>query len=108
MGTVIAKMHTPHDKNNQRDVMHPETQIDAVLDPVTGVPLREQLDNLSELTKPVDVSTGKSGIVTPDMVEKWDNMLASGIVVSHTKPASGSLTMWANVYDESTTIVDPI
>ncbi len=108
MATVISQLQTPYDVNGQRDIMHPETQIDAVLDPVTGKPLREQLDELKESTEPADAALGKPGLLTPEMIEKWDNMLAAGIVVSHVKPASGSFTMWANVYDESTTVVEPI
>lgn len=108
MATVIGQLHTPYDTNNQRDVIHPETQVDAVLDPVAGVPLRERLDGLDDLTKPVDVALGTPGIVTPEMVEKWDNMLAAGIVVGHIKPAAGTATLWRNVYNEGTTFVENI
>lgn len=108
MATIIGQMHTPYDSNNQRDVIHPETQVDAVLDPVSGVPLREHLDNLDELTKPMDPVTEKPGLLTPEMAEKWDNMLAAGMVVSSVKPASGTMTLWANVYDKGTTFVENI
>ena len=108
MATVIGQLHTPYDANNQRDVIHPETQIDAVLDPVTGVPLREQLEDLDDRTQPADAATNKPGLITPEMIVKWDNMLAAGMVVSHIKPASGSMTLWANVYDERTTLVENI
>lgn len=108
MATVISQLHTPYDINNQRDVMHPETQIDAVLDPVTGKPLREHLAELSKATEPADAALNKMGLLTPEMINKWDNMLSSGMVVSHIKPASGSLTIWANIYDESTTVVESI
>lgn len=108
MATVITQLQTPYDKDNQRDIMHPETQIDAVLDPVTGIPLREQIDELQELTKPADASLGKPGLITPEMIEKWDNMIANGVIISHVKPATGSLCIWCNVYDESTTVVEPI
>lgn len=108
MATIIAQLHTPYDTNNQRDLMHPETQIDAVLDPVTGEPLREQLNDLFDKTLPADASLNRAGLLTPENIKKWDNMLASGMVVSHVKPSSGSLTLWANVYDESTTFIENI
>lgn len=108
MGTIIGRHYTPYDKNNNRDIIHPETQIDAVLDPVTGVPLREVLDDIDKTLVPVDASLNRDGLMTADLVKKYDNMLANGIVVSNVKPSSGSTTIWENVYDPSTTIVEPM
>lgn len=108
MGTIIGRHYTPYDKNNNRDTIHPETQVDAVLDPVTGIPLRETLERIDATLVPVDASLNRDGLMTAALVEKYDNMLSNGIVVSNVKPSSSSTTIWENVYDPSTTIVEPL
>lgn len=107
MGTIIGRQHTPQDNNGNRDVIHPETQIDAVLDPVTGVPLRQQLKNITDLLVPVDVNSGKPGLVTPELIVSISQAAENTIVVDSIKPTFSKGGYWFNIYDPKMTTVDP-
>lgn len=106
MGTIIGRHYTPHDSAGNRDVIHPETQIDAVLDPVTGVPLRKQLEKITDQLVPVDVEAGKPGFITPELVTKLGDMASSSIVLDSVKPTFANGGYWFNIYDPSMSTVD--
>lgn len=99
MGTIIGQMHTPEDSGGKRDVLHPETQIDAVLDPVSGVPLRDQLDNITDQLHVVDTEKGTPGFVTPEMITELQQQAENAIVVDSVKPTFASGGYWFNIYD---------
>ena len=106
MGTIIRRHYTPKDENGNRDVIHPETQIDAVLDPVTGVPLREQLKNITDQLVPVNPDSDKPGFITPDLVNQLTQAAENVIVVDSVKPTFANGGYWFNVYDPSMTTID--
>ena len=107
MGTLIGKYWTPEDKDGNRDVIHPETQIDAVLDPVTGKPLRVQLEDIVEQLIPVDVENGKPGFITPEMVNQFTALAENVIVVDNVQPSFANGGFWMNIYDPTMTEIDP-
>lgn len=106
MGTIIGRQYTPQDEQGNRDVIHPETQIDAVLDPITGKPLRAQLESISDKLVPVNPETGEPGFITPEMVEKYNHMAENSIVVDSVKPTFANGGYWFNVYDPTMTSTD--
>ena len=107
MGTIIGRQYTPQDESGKRDVIHPETQIDAVLDPVTGKPLRVQLENITKQLVPVNTETNTPGFITPDMVKQFSDMAENVIVVDSIKPTFANGGFWFNIYDPKMTDVDP-
>ena len=107
MGTLIGKHWTPQDSDGNRHVIHPETQIDAVLDPVTGKPLRVQLEDIVEQLIPVDLEKRKPGFITPEMVEKFTVLAENVIVVDTVKPSFADGGFWMNIYDPTMTEIDP-
>ena len=106
MGTIIGRQYTPQDESGKRDVIHPETQIDAVLDPITGKPLRVQLDNISKQLVPVNTETGTAGFMTADMAKQLSHVADNVIVVDSIKPTFANGGFWFNIYDASMTKVD--
>ena len=106
MGTIIGRQYTPQDENGNRDVIHPETQIDAVLDPISGKPLRDQLNNITDQLVPVNVDSDKPGFITPEMVKQFNDMSNNIIVVDSVKPTFADGGFWFNVYDSTMTTTD--
>lgn len=106
MGTIIGRQYTPQDSSGNRDVIHPETQIDAVLDPISGVPLRDQLSDITDQLTVVDPSTNKPGFITPDMKKQYDKMAQNTIITDSVKPSLSSGGYWFNIYDPTTSEVD--
>ncbi len=106
MGTIIGRHYTPQDENGNRDIIHVETQIDAVLDPVTGIPLRKQLEGIKEQLVPVDVEANKPGFITPELVKKLSDMASSTFVLDSVKPTFASGGYWLNIYDPSMSTTD--
>lgn len=106
MGTVISRMYSPESSDKTRDVLHPETQIDAVLDPVTGIPLREQLNNINDTLQPVNVNGDKPGLITPDMAKQFAQSAANLIVLDSIQPSFASGGYWFNIYDPTLSETD--
>jgi hypothetical protein len=106
MGTIIGRQYSPEDNNGKRDVIHPETQIDAVLDPVTGIPLRDQLEAITDTLQPVNVNGTDAGLITPEMARLIQSAASNNIVVDTVKPSFTNGGYWYNVYDNSMTTTD--
>jgi hypothetical protein len=106
MGTIIGRQYTPQDSNGNRDTIHPETQIDAVLDPISGVPLRDQLSDITEQLVALNEETNTPGFMTPDMKKQYDKMAQNTIVTDSVKPTLSAGGYWFNIYDPSTSEVD--
>jgi len=106
MGTIIGRQYSPQDEYGNRDVIHPETQIDAVLDPITGIPLRDQLKQINGKLVPVNLETGTAGFITPEMVNKYELMAENVIVTDSVKPSFANGGYWFNIYNPNSTTVD--
>jgi len=105
MATVISTFYTPEDEHTQeRDVMHPVTQVDAIVDLQSGIPLRNQLTEIKNKLIPVTINN--NGFMTPELLGKLNNAESSAIVISKTQPSFASGGFWLNIYDESMTTTD--
>lgn len=107
MATIIGRHYTPQNEQGNRDVIHPETQIDAVLDPITGTPLRDQLGDITKQLAPVNVEAGIPGFITPEMVNNYNKMAENVIVVDTVKPTFANGGYWFNIYNPAMTTIDP-
>ena len=106
MGTIIGRQYTPENSNGSRDLIHPETQVDAVLDPITGIPLRDQLGKITDQLKEVDLVKNEPGFISPEMVREFQSMASSTIVTSSVKPTFSEGGYWYNIYDPSMSTTD--
>lgn len=106
MGTIIGRQYTPEDENGKRDVIHLETQIDAVQDPVEGKPLREILNDIKDTLVPVGENGNKPGLITPEQIEKYDKLITNTIVLDEIMPHFSEGGYWFNIYDSEMTTID--
>lgn len=97
LGTIIARLHTPEDAAGERDVMHPETSIDAVLDPVTGISLPDRLANIETQLIPANVDENKNGFITPAEKQLLQTLGNGQIIIKDTKPDISTGCLWVHV-----------
>lgn len=106
MGTIIGRLHTPVTEDQTRDIIHLETEIDAVIDPISGASLREQITDLQKKTKPADIDKGTPGLFTPEIYIKMTENTENLFVLSTAQPTFASSGYWCNIYDTNMTTVD--
>lgn len=97
MGTIIGRLHTPEDSNGERDVLHPETSVDAVLDPITGIPLPDRLATIENQLQVVDVENNKNGFMTPSDKKLLTSLGSGEIVISESKPDKTDGCLWVHI-----------
>jgi len=98
MGTIIGRYHTPvNETTGTRDVIHPETEIDAILDPVTGVNLPDRLRNIEAQLIPV--TSERQGFITPTMLAQFNRIITNEIIVSSVKPTFADGGFWLKEYE---------
>lgn len=97
MGTIIARLHTPEDDAGERDVMHPETSIDAVVDPISGINLPDRLAGIENQLVPASIEQHTNGLFTPDEKELLQTLGSNEIIISETKPDRTNGCLWVHV-----------
>lgn len=103
MGTIIARLHTPEDDAGERDVMHPETSIDAVLDPVSGVALPDRLAIIEDQLVVADNNNlGNDGFITAEEKQLLHTLGGQQIELSADKPNRTNGCLWIH-FDPSKT-----
>lgn len=97
MGSIIGRLHTPEDVNGERDVLHPETSIDAVVDPVTGINLPDRLATTENQLQVVDVKNNKNGFITPESMKLLTRLGGNELIISEEKPDRTDGCFWVHV-----------
>lgn len=97
MGTVISRLHTPEDENGERDVMHPETSIDAVVDPISGIHLPDRLSTIENQLVPASIEHHTNGLFTPDEKQLLQTLASSEIIISEKKPDRTNGCLWIHI-----------
>ena len=98
MGTIITRFESPvNETTGLRDVMHPETEIDAVLDPVTGISLPDRLKNIEN--KLVPATEEKEGFMTPKLLQQINRVITNEVVTSKIRPTFSDGGYWFEIYD---------
>ena len=102
MGTVIARLHTPEDDAGERDVMHPETSIDAVVDPITGINLPTRLTSIENQLVPASIEQHTNGLFTPDEKQLLQTLASTEVIISESKPDRTNGCLWVHVDSSKT------
>lgn len=110
--TITARLHTPMDtaNNNERDLIHPETDTDSVM-VVSGAngsdmtqPLTNWMDNMEDRTTVLtseNVNARTSGLLSSADKLQYDDILNEKTVISANDPALSNRGIhWYHVLSE--------
>ena len=92
--TIVGRMYTPEESaTGERDIVHPETETDAVINVSTGKKLSEWMEDIDDKTR--DATIQNSGLLTAEDKQKYDDILNEKTYIQETQPVmSGCGCTW--------------
>lgn len=99
MATVISKFYTPENNSGNRDIIHPETEMDAVVDPANNKTLPTVINEIKSMLVLADTALNRNGFLSATDKKQYDEMLQSKVYVSEGKPDQKTGCIWMHVLD---------
>lgn len=85
--TIIGRLYTPEETaTGERDIIHVETETDAVIDVNTGGKLSEWMGTINDKTR--NATSLNDGLLTATDKVKYDSMLSEKTYVQTSQPTT--------------------
>ncbi len=96
--TIAGRLYTPEDSSvGTRDIIHPETDIDQVINTETGKTLGDWMEGIEDKTR--EATSLNGGIISAETKRQYDELLSERTFVTETQPNVSNTTgcMWARI-----------